>query len=101
MIVTPADRALNGRQNVTRDKSTRLIAHFGGFPSTAPELRPRATSHATLFYFLRVRGRFRGPVSQARSTEELLKLEAGFERRGAHKSAPASASTNNELFGCF
>jgi amino acid transporter len=31
------------------------------------------------FYVARVRGRFRGPVPQARSAEELLRLEAEFE----------------------
>ena len=33
-----------------------------------------------VFYVLRVRGRFRGPVPQARSQDELLKLEAEFEK---------------------
>jgi amino acid transporter len=32
------------------------------------------------YYFAAVRGRFRGPVPQAHSREELLKLEAEFER---------------------
>ena len=33
-----------------------------------------------VFYILRVRGRFKGPVPQATSTEELLKLEAQLEK---------------------
>lgn len=32
------------------------------------------------FYFIRVRGKFRGPVPQARSPEELLKIETELER---------------------
>ena len=32
------------------------------------------------FYFLRVRGKFRGPVPQAKSPEELLRIEAVLER---------------------
>ena len=31
------------------------------------------------FYFLRVRGKFRGPVAQARSPDELLKIETELE----------------------
>ncbi len=40
----------------------------------------------TAFYFARVRGKFRGPVPQARSREELLTLEAELDRDapGAH-----------------
>jgi amino acid transporter len=33
-----------------------------------------------IFYFVGVRGRFRGPVPQARSQAELLRLEAAFEK---------------------
>jgi hypothetical protein len=33
-----------------------------------------------VFYFVRVRGRFQGPVPQARSQEELLRIEADLER---------------------
>ena len=32
-------------------------------------------------YAARVRGRFKGPIAQANSTEELLKLESGFQNQ--------------------
>jgi amino acid transporter len=34
----------------------------------------------TAFYFIRVRGRFHGPVPQARSREQLLEIEAELEK---------------------